>query len=155
MEAFAISIAHARPFAVGLNCALGPRQLRAHLADLSRITALPVVTYPNAGLPNEFGGYDETPAEMAEVIGEFARDGLVNIVGSCCGSTPAHVRAIAAAVAGQPPRIAPVIEPATRLSGLLPMTIPGPGGSFVNVGERTNVTGSRKFARLDPRGPLR
>ena len=85
---------------------------------------------------------------MAETLGEFARDGLVNIVGSCCGSTPAHVRAIAEAVAGQRPRIAPEIEPATRLSGLQAMTIPGPGGSFVNVGERTNVTGSRKFAKL-------
>ncbi len=148
VEAFYTSIAHARPLAVGLNCALGPRQLRAHLADLARITSLPISTYPNAGLPNEFGGYDETPEEMAETLGQFARDGLVNIVGSCCGSTPAHVRAIADAVAGQAPRVPPEIEPATRLSGLQAMTIPGPGGSFVNVGERTNVTGSRKFAKL-------
>jgi 5-methyltetrahydrofolate--homocysteine methyltransferase len=148
VEAFWVSVAHARPLAVGLNCALGARQLRGHLADLARIAAIPVSVYPNAGLPNAFGGYDESPAEMAEAIAEFARAGLVNIVGSCCGSTPEHVRAIAAAVRGIAPRVAPVVEPATRLAGLEAMTIPGPGGTFVNVGERTNVTGSRKFARL-------
>ena len=154
LEAFWISVAHARPFAVGLNCALGATQLRAHVADLSRIAGIPVVAYPNAGLPNEFGGYDETPAEMAAIVGGWAEDGEVNIVGACCGSTPAHVAAIAAAVAGRPPRVPPEVEPTTRLSGLLPMTIPGPGGSFVNVGERTNVTGSRRFARLILEGDL-
>jgi 5-methyltetrahydrofolate--homocysteine methyltransferase len=148
VQAFWTSVAHARPLAVGLNCALGPKQLRSHVAELSRIAAIPVSVYPNAGLPNEFGGYDETPAQMADAIGEWAREGLVNIVGSCCGSGPAHVRAIAAAIAGVPPRVPPEVERSTRLSGLDVVTIPGPGGSFVNVGERTNVTGSRKFARL-------
>ena len=148
VEAFWVSVAHARPLAVGLNCALGARQLRGHLAELARIAPIPVSTYPNAGLPNAFGGYDQTPSEMAAEIAEFARSGLVNIVGSCCGSTPDHVRAIATAVAGVAPRVPPAVEPATRLAGLEAMTIPGPGGSFVNVGERTNVTGSRRFARL-------
>jgi 5-methyltetrahydrofolate--homocysteine methyltransferase len=148
VEAFYTSIAHARPLAVGLNCALGARQLRGHVADLARITGLPVIAYPNAGLPNEFGGYDETPATMAALLGTFARDGIVNIAGGCCGTTPAHIQAIAAAVAGVPPRMPPVVERKTRLSGLQALAIPRPGGVFVNVGERTNVTGSRKFARL-------
>ena len=148
VEAFYTSIAHARPLAVGLNCALGARQLRGHVADLARITELPVIAYPNAGLPNEFGGYDESPETMAGLLGAFARDGIVNIAGGCCGTTPAHIRAIAAAVAGVPPRVPPVVERKTRLSGLQALAIPQPGGVFVNVGERTNVTGSRKFARL-------
>jgi 5-methyltetrahydrofolate--homocysteine methyltransferase len=148
VEAFYTSIAHARPLAVGLNCALGARQLRGHIADLARITELPVIAYPNAGLPNEFGGYDESPETMAALLGAFARDGIVNVAGGCCGTTPAHIRAIAAAVAGVAPRIAPEVERKTRLSGLQALAIPQPGGVFVNVGERTNVTGSRKFARL-------
>jgi 5-methyltetrahydrofolate--homocysteine methyltransferase len=139
---------HARPFLVGLNCALGARQLRSHLADLARVAGIPIIAYPNAGLPNEFGGYDEEPPETSALLGAFARDGLVNVVGGCCGTTPAHVRAIAEAVAGVAPRVIPKIERKTRLSGLEPLEIPLPGGSFVNVGERTNVTGSRKFARL-------
>jgi 5-methyltetrahydrofolate--homocysteine methyltransferase len=148
VEAFWHSIRHADPLIVGLNCALGPRQLREHLDVLSRVADRPVSAYPNAGLPNELGGYDETPEEMAAALGEWARHGLLNVAGSCCGSTPAHVAAIAEAVAGLPPR--PIPEPAgtTRLSGLAPLVIPPPGNAFVNVGERTNVTGSRKFARL-------
>ncbi len=148
VEAFWTSIKHARPIAVGLNCALGARQLRGHIADLGRIAELPISAYPNAGLPNEFGGYDEQPATTAELLGRYARDGLVNLVGGCCGTGPAHVRAIADAVEGVVPREIPTVERKTRLSGLQAVAIPQPGGVFVNVGERTNVTGSRKFARL-------
>ena len=148
VEAFWISVRHARPIAVGLNCALGARQLRGHIADLSRIAGLPISAYPNAGLPNEFGGYDEQPDTTAKLLGQYARDGLINIAGGCCGTTPAHVRAIAEAVAGVPPRTVPDVERKTRLSGLQALTIPQPGGVFVNVGERTNVTGSRRFAKL-------
>ncbi len=118
------------------------------MADLARVAPIPVSVYPNAGLPNEFGGYDDTPESMAHVIGGFARDGLVNIAGGCCGTTPAHVRAIAEAVAGLPPRVPPEIETKTRLAGLEMLEIPQPGNVFVNIGERTNVTGSRKFAKL-------
>ncbi len=148
VEAFWHSIRHADPLVVGLNCALGPRQLREHLDVLSRIADRPVSAYPNAGLPNELGGYDETPEEMAEALGEWGRHGLLNIAGGCCGTTPEHIAAIAAAVAGLPPR--PLVRPpaVTRLAGLEPVVIPPPGNTFVNVGERTNVTGSRKFARL-------
>src|SRR4051812_12905750 len=148
VEGFWNSISHARPIVVGLNCALGAKQLRQYVQDLGRLTSLPVSAYPNAGLPNEFGGYDQTPEEMAALMRGFALNGLVNIAGSCCGSTPAHVKAIAQAIDGLPPRIPPEIPVATRLSGLEAMTIPQPGNLFVNVGERTNVTGSRKFARL-------
>jgi 5-methyltetrahydrofolate--homocysteine methyltransferase len=152
VEAFWHSIRHADPLVVGLNCALGPRQLREHLDVLSRIADRPVSAYPNAGLPNELGGYDETPEAMAEALGEWARHGLLNIAGGCCGTTPTHVAAIAEAVAGLPPR--PIVRPPakTRLSGLEPVVIPPPGDTFVNVGERTNVTGSRKFARLMAEG---
>ncbi len=108
VEAFWTSVMHARPIAVGLNCALGAKQLRGHIADLSRIAGLPISAYPNAGLPNEFGGYDEQPETTAQLLGQFARDGLINIAGGCCGTTPAHVRAIAEAVAGVPPRPVPV-----------------------------------------------
>ncbi len=148
VEAFWHSIRHADPLIVGLNCALGPRQLREHLDVLSRVADRPVSAYPNAGLPNELGGYDETPEEMAAALGEWAQHGLLNVAGSCCGSTPDHVAAIADAIAGLPPR--PIPEPTgmTRLAGLVPLAIPPPGNAFVNVGERTNVTGSRKFARL-------
>ncbi|HSL33534.1 MAG TPA: methionine synthase, partial [Candidatus Limnocylindrales bacterium] len=148
VEAFWTSVMHARPVIVGLNCALGAAALRPHVADLSRVAPIPVSVYPNAGLPNEFGGYDDTPESMAHVIGGFARDGLVNLAGGCCGTTPAHVRAIAEAVAGLPPRVPPEIESKTRLAGLEALEIPQPGNVFVNVGERTNVTGSRKFAKL-------
>jgi 5-methyltetrahydrofolate--homocysteine methyltransferase len=146
-EAFWNSVAHARPLTVGLNCALGAKALRQYVQELSRISPTFVSTHPNAGLPNEFGQYDESPEYMAGVLREFAQSGLVNLVGGCCGTTPAHIKAIADAVAGLPPRRPPSPQPRLRLSGLEPLTI-GPESIFVNVGERTNVTGSRKFARL-------
>ncbi len=147
VEAFWLAVAHARPLAVGLNCALGAQALRPHLQELARVAPVRVSVYPNAGLPNAFGGYDETPAQLAATIGDFARLGLVNIVGGCCGTTPAHIRAVAEAVHGLAPRQPPVLEPRLRLSGLEPLVV-GPDTNFVNVGERTNVTGSRRFARL-------
>ena len=153
-EAFWTSIMHARPLTVGLNCSLGPRQLRPFVQELGRVAPLPLSVYPNAGLPNEFGGgYDETPEQMRAVLGEFAESGLLNVVGGCCGTTPDHIRAFADAVKGLPPRIPPSVERRTRLSGLEPLVI-GPDTRFVNVGERTNVTGSRKFARLIVDGNL-
>ncbi len=152
VEAFWHSIRHADPVVVGLNCALGPAQLREHLDVLGRIADRPVSAYPNAGLPNELGGYDETPAAMAAAMREWAEHGLLNVAGGCCGTTPAHVAAIGEAVAGLPPRAVPAIAPATRLAGLVPVVIPPPGNAFVNIGERTNVTGSRKFARLIAEG---
>ena len=147
VEAFWNSIRHAEPFAVGLNCALGAAQLRPYVEELSRLAGTRVSCHPNAGLPNAFGGYDETPEVMAAALGEFARSGFLNIVGGCCGTGPAHVRAIAAAVRGVPPRRVPSPEPYTRLAGLEPLTV-GPDSLFVNVGERTNVTGSSRFADL-------
>jgi 5-methyltetrahydrofolate--homocysteine methyltransferase len=146
-EAFWNSVAHARPLAVGLNCALGAKALRQYVQELSRVAPAFVSTHPNAGLPNEFGQYDESPEYMAGVLREFAESGLVNLVGGCCGTTPAHIKAISDAVAGLPPRRPAGPPPRLRLSGLEPLTI-GPDTIFVNVGERTNVTGSRKFARL-------
>jgi 5-methyltetrahydrofolate--homocysteine methyltransferase len=147
VEAFWTSMAHIRPISIGLNCALGATQLRGYVQELSRIADCLVSAHPNAGLPNAFGGYDETPETMATHIAEWARSGLLNIVGGCCGTTPAHIAALAKAVAGVPPRAVPVIEPLLRLSGLEPMTV-GPTTNFVNVGERTNVTGSARFAKL-------
>jgi 5-methyltetrahydrofolate--homocysteine methyltransferase len=146
-EAFWNSIAHASPLSVGLNCALGARELRAHIAELARVADTLVCAYPNAGLPNEFGGYDEGPDEMAALLGEFATAGLVNIVGGCCGTTPDHIRAIARAVEGKRPRAIPKIPPRLRLSGLEAFTLT-PEMPFVNVGERTNVTGSARFRKL-------
>jgi 5-methyltetrahydrofolate--homocysteine methyltransferase len=146
-EAFWNSVAHARPLTVGLNCALGAKALRQYVQELSRVSPAFVSTHPNAGLPNEFGQYDESPEYMAGILREFAESGLVNLVGGCCGTTPAHIKAIAEAVAGLPPRRPAAPPPRLRLSGLEPVTI-GPDSIFVNVGERTNVTGSRKFARL-------
>ncbi len=146
-EAFWISIAHAAPLAVGLNCALGPDLLREYVQALSRTATAFVSAHPNAGLPNAMGGYDLDPATMAAELGAWARDGLVNIVGGCCGTTPAHIAAISAAVAGVAPRTPAPPPTVTQLSGLEPFTI-GPHTNFVNVGERTNVTGSRRFARL-------
>ena len=149
--AFWHSIRHAQPLTIGLNCALGAEAMRPHLAEISDVADTLVCAYPNAGLPNEMGAYDETPAQMAAQVAEFAREGLVNIVGGCCGSTPEHIRAIAEAVAGIAPREIPEIAPALRLSGLEPFTktadIP-----FVNVGERTNVTGSARFRKLITNG---
>jgi 5-methyltetrahydrofolate--homocysteine methyltransferase len=123
IEAFYASIAHARPFSVGINCALGGRQMRPYLEELSRLADAYVTCYPNAGLPNAFGGYDESPADMAEVLGEFARNGWLNLVGGCCGSTPPHIAAIAAAVRGLPPRKIPTFAPEMRLSGLEPLVV--------------------------------
>jgi 5-methyltetrahydrofolate--homocysteine methyltransferase len=146
-EAFWNSVSHARPLSIGLNCALGAAALRPYVQELSRVAPTLVSTHPNAGLPNEFGGYDESPEYMAGVLREFAEHGLVNLVGGCCGTTPAHIQAIADAVRDLPPRRPATPPSRCRLSGLEPLTI-GPETLFVNVGERTNVTGSRKFARL-------
>lgn len=118
ISAFYASIAHARPFSVGINCALGGRQMRPYIEELARLAPCPVTCYPNAGLPNAFGGYDETPADMAGVLGEFAANGWLNLVGGCCGSTPSHIAAIAAAVKGRPPRRPPQASRVLRLSGL-------------------------------------
>ena len=146
-EAFWTSMAHVRPVSIGLNCALGATQLRAYVQELSRIADTHVSAHPNAGLPNDLGGYDETPETMARHIAEWAKSGLLNIVGGCCGTTPAHIKAIGDAVRNVAPRALPVIEPLLRLSGLEPMVV-GPDTNFVNVGERTNVTGSARFAKL-------
>jgi len=145
--AFWHSVRHARPFSIGLNCALGAEAMREHLAEIAEIADAFVCAYPNAGLPNAFGLYDETPAQMAGAIGGFARDGLVNIVGGCCGSTPDHIKAIADAVRGVRPRQPKPASPALKLSGLEPFTLTK-DIPFVNVGERTNVTGSAKFRKL-------
>ena len=146
-EAFWNSVRHADPFSIGLNCALGANAMRAHLAEISSVAETFVCAYPNAGLPNAFGQYDETPEEMAAQIEGFMRDGLVNVVGGCCGSTPAHIRAIAEAAARHKPRTIPDIPRHMRLSGLEPFTLTE-AIPFVNVGERTNVTGSAKFRKL-------
>jgi 5-methyltetrahydrofolate--homocysteine methyltransferase len=145
-EAFWISMKHARPFSIGLNCALGADQMRPYLETLSNVADTLVSIYPNAGLPNEFGEYDDTPEHMARVLGGFARDGFVNIVGGCCGTTPDHIRAIAAAVADVPARAVPSLPVRTQLSGLEPLVITKET-NFVNIGERTNVAGSAKFKR--------
>ncbi len=146
-EAFWASVRHARPWVVGFNCALGPDLLRPHVASLARLADTCVSAHPNAGLPNDLGGYDETPAQIAAALGEWARDGLVNIVGGCCGTTPEHIAAIVDAVAGVPPRGVVAAPRSTLLSGLEPLAI-NADSLFVNVGERTNVAGSRRFARL-------
>ena len=147
VEAFWISVAHARPLSVGVNCALGAREMRPHVEELSRLADTYVSCYPNAGLPNAFGEYDETPETTSALVGGFADEGLVNVVGGCCGTTPDHIRAIAEAVRGLPPRRVPAVPPLTRLSGLEPLTI-RPDSNFILVGERTNVTGSPRFAKL-------
>jgi 5-methyltetrahydrofolate--homocysteine methyltransferase len=146
-EAFWHSVRHVRPLAVGLNCALGAADLRPYVAELSRVADCFVSAHPNAGLPNAFGEYDETPEHMAEVLGEFATSGLVNIVGGCCGTTAEHIAAIADAAKGVAPRPVPELAPAMRLSGLEPVTITE-DSLFVNVGERTNITGSARFRKL-------
>jgi 5-methyltetrahydrofolate--homocysteine methyltransferase len=146
-EAFWNSVTHAAPISVGLNCALGAKEMRTHIAELGRVADTLICAYPNAGLPNEFGHYDEGPDAMAAQLGEFAASGLVNIIGGCCGTTPDHIRAIARAVAGKTPRKIPEIPPRLRLSGLEPFTL-APEIPFVNVGERTNVTGSARFRKL-------
>jgi 5-methyltetrahydrofolate--homocysteine methyltransferase len=150
-EAFWNSVRHADPFLVGLNCALGAEELRPYLADLSAVANTRVSVHPNAGLPNEFGGYDETPESMSSILGEFADRGLVNLVGGCCGTRPEHIRAIRAALEKKPPRPVPELPVMLRLSGLEPMNV-GPESLFVNVGERTNVAGSAKFRQLITEG---
>ncbi|WP_061937160.1 methionine synthase [Aureimonas sp. AU22] len=145
--AFWHSVRHAKPFTIGLNCALGAEAMRPHLAEISGVAETLVCAYPNAGLPNEFGQYDETPDAMAAQVRGFAEEGLINVVGGCCGSTPEHIRAIADAVADLKPREVPKLKPMMRLSGLEPFTLTD-DIPFVNVGERTNVTGSAKFRKL-------
>jgi 5-methyltetrahydrofolate--homocysteine methyltransferase len=151
LDAFVISIEHARPWSIGLNCALGAREMRPHLADLARLATSWVSVYPNAGLPNAFGEYDELAPETAALIRDFAESGLANIVGGCCGTTPDHIRAIVDAVATvvprQPDRSPQAGTALTRLSGLEPLVI-RPDSNFQMIGERTNVTGSKRFARL-------
>ena len=146
-EAFWYSVRHAAPLVVGLNCALGPRELRPYVEELSKVADAFVAVHPNAGLPNEFGGYDETPEDMAEEIAEWASAGFVNIIGGCCGTTPEHIRALGVVSARHEPRALPRLPARCRLSGLEAVTI-GPESLFVNVGERTNVTGSPRFAKL-------
>ena len=146
-EAFWNSVRHARPLSIGFNCALGAKQLRPHVEELARIADVYVSAHPNAGLPNAMAEYDELPAETAAYIREWAESGWLNITGGCCGTTPAHIRAISEMVSIFKPRITPKVEPRLRLSGLEPLNV-GEGSLFVNVGERTNVTGSKAFARL-------
>jgi len=150
-EAFWHSVRHVNPFLVGLNCALGAKELRPYIQELSRIADVKVSAHPNAGLPNQFGEYDETPEETAAFLREFAESGFVNVVGGCCGTTPDHIAAISAAVDGLKPRKVPTGKRHLKLSGLEPLTIT-PDSLFVNIGERTNVTGSAKFKRLIKEG---
>src|SRR5688500_1550266 len=163
LDAFYVSIRHARPFSVGLNCALGAQQMRPYLAELARIAECYVTCYPNAGLPNAFGEYDELPSDTARLLRDFAESGFVNILGGCCGTTPAHIRAVGEAIKGLPPRERPERserserperserserpERFTQFSGLETLTI-RPESNFIMIGERTNVTGSKRFARL-------
>lgn len=147
VEAFWNAVRHAAPLTVGLNCALGAREMRAHIKDMSRVADTLICAYPNAGLPNEFGLYDERPEATAKMLAEFADAGFVNVVGGCCGTTPGHIEAIAQAVAGKAPRQIPETKPYLRLAGLEPFTL-DETIPFVNVGERTNVTGSAKFRKL-------
>src|SRR6266571_8461661 len=146
-EAFWASVRHARPLAVGLNCALGGKEMRPYISEIASLADCHVLCYPNAGLPNAFGGYDEGPAETAAILGEFARSGFVNIVGGCCGTTPDHIRAIAGAVEGVAARTPPPRRRSCSLAGLEPLNFT-PELLFVNVGERTNVTGSARFREL-------
>jgi 5-methyltetrahydrofolate--homocysteine methyltransferase len=147
LEAFLASVEHADPLVAGLNCSLGAEEMRPHVAELSRLAGTYTACHPNAGLPNAFGGYDQAPEETARLLGEFAAAGMVNVVGGCCGTTPAHIERIAAAVSGRPPRPVPARAGRTRFSGLEPFEI-GADTGFVMIGERTNVTGSKRFRRL-------
>jgi 5-methyltetrahydrofolate--homocysteine methyltransferase len=147
VDAFWLSVEHAQPFIVGVNCSLGAEQMRPFVEDLARVAPTWVACHPNAGLPNEFGTHDEQPHDTSRFLREFAQDGLVNVVGGCCGTTPAHVKAIVDTTRGQTPRRVPQSESVTRLSGLEPFRI-FDGSNFVMVGERTNVTGSARFRRL-------
>lgn len=147
VEAFWNSVRHAKPVCIGLNCALGATELRPWLQELSRVAECPVSVHPNAGLPNELGEYDDTPEDMAAVIGDFANEGLINMAGGCCGTRPEHIKAIAETLKDQKTRIPPAPSPYCRLSGLEPLTL-SPELNFINIGERTNVTGSAAFRRL-------
>ena len=148
LDAFYVSIGHVQPFSVGINCAFGASQMRPYVAELSRLAAEYVTCHPNAGLPNAFGEYDEAPADTATLLGEFARAGVLNIVGGCCGTTPEHIRALASAVADVPPRVRPArSERFAEYSGLETLTV-RPDSNFILIGERTNVTGSKRFARM-------
>ena len=147
VEAFWSSIERANPLVVGVNCSLGAEDMRPHITDLSRLAGTYTACHPNAGLPNAFGGYDQTPAETARLLGDFAASGMVNIVGGCCGTTPAHIEQIARAVSGTAPRAIPAPAVRTQFSGLEPFAIEHDTG-FVMIGERTNVTGSKRFRRL-------
>ncbi len=147
LAAFLISISHANLLALSLNCALGPKELRPYVEELSRLSPVFTGTYPNAGLPNAFGGYDESPQSMTEVLEDYLQNGWVNIIGGCCGTTPEHIKSFAEIAAKYPPRVQPKLPPYPSFSGLEPLII-RPESNFVNVGERSNVTGSRKFARL-------
>jgi 5-methyltetrahydrofolate--homocysteine methyltransferase len=152
LDAFYVAVEHAQPFSIGLNCALGAREIRPYLAELARIATCYVTCYPNAGLPNAFGQYDELPDETAQLLREFATSGFVNVIGGCCGTTPDHIRAVAAAVSGLPPRRRPAAADTpfhgrSRYSGLETLVL-SPESNFQMIGERTNVTGSRRFARL-------
>src|SRR5205085_10355274 len=146
-EAYSNSVRHARPLSVGCNCALGARQLRPHVEELSRIADIYVSAHPNAGLPNAMAEYDEQPCETAGYIREWAESGWLNITGGCCGTTPDHIREIVEHVTPFKPRTVPALPQPLRLAGLEPLNI-GEDSLFVNVGERTNVTGSKAFARL-------
>ncbi len=147
LEAFLHSVRHADLLSIGLNCALGPKELRAHVQELSRLAPFHTSAHPNAGLPNAFGGYDESPEDMTDLMSEWLQQGWLNIIGGCCGTTPAHISAFRAAAEGAAPRVVPEPEPLPVFSGLEPLVI-RPHTNFVNVGERTNITGSKRFARL-------
>jgi 5-methyltetrahydrofolate--homocysteine methyltransferase len=147
LEAFLISVCHFPVFSIGLNCAFGAKQIEPYLEEISKLANCYVSIYPNAGLPNQFGGYDESAEDMAKIIGTFAKKGWVNIVGGCCGTTPEHIRAFSKELQHYTPRIVPVFSPVTRLSGLEPLHITKET-NFINIGERTNVAGSKKFADL-------
>ena len=151
LEAFWVSVSHFDLLSIGINCALGAQEMRPYIEELSRLAPVYLSCYPNAGLPNEFGEYDQTPQEMGALLGEFADSGFLNIVGSCCGSTPAFTREIARVMAGKSVRSLPKVPAYPRFSGLEPLTV-RPDSNFVNVGERCNVTGSRRFARLVTEG---
>jgi len=146
-QAFAISMSHANLLSIGFNCALGAKELRPYVEELSNFSEFHTSAHPNAGLPNQFGGYDDSPEIMGKVIEDFLKNGFLNIIGGCCGTTPAHIQKIAELAAKYPPRVPPKLKPYTRLSGLEPLVMT-PEVNFVNVGERTNVTGSPKFAEL-------
>jgi len=146
-EAFLYSVTHVDLISIGFNCALGANKLRPHISDLSEKSELFITAYPNAGLPNEFGEYDETPQSTANQIEEFLKEGLLNMVGGCCGTTPEHIKEIAKVVKNYKPRVPPKIKKYPHYSGLEPLAV-YEGSNFINVGERTNITGSAKFKKL-------